>query len=83
MTRPDGKLLATIIQLCGGDERNAYTHAFAIDAMGVRYFILYSAIEMTCQYTLEDLTIGSPVWLRPIEHPKGWRGIEVEIKEIR
>jgi len=79
---PRGKTLATILSLHGGDERNGYTHAKAIDANGVDYFIFVNAIELSSYLTMDDLRIGSQVWLTPIMHPKGMRGIEVEIKEI-
>jgi len=79
--RADGKILATILSLHGGDERTGYTHAKAIDPGGVEYFIFYNALQASRYETLDDLQIGSLVWGTPIEHPRGWRLIEVEIKE--
>lgn len=73
----DGKLNATITTV-----RPDRGFAHAIDEWGISYFIFHSAIEMTGSYSFEDLTVGSSVRLRPIDHPKGPRGIEVEIVNV-
>ena len=79
---PPGKILATIVSTHGGDARTQTTHAHAIDADGVRYFIFCNAIECTSPYTLEDLQVGSHVYGTPIQHPKGWRLLEVQVREL-
>ena len=49
---------------------------------GVEYFIFYNAVEYTGEFTFEQLELGSSVRLRPILHPRGPRGIEVEIVNV-
>ncbi len=57
-------------------------HAFAIDDWGTRYFIFHSAVERMGRYSFADLVRGSRVRLTPIQHPKGPRGIEVQVLSI-
>lgn len=71
----DGKIAATVVSTHG-------SYVLADDADGTRYFILYNAIERTGAYDFEYLEFGAKVRLTPIAHPKGWRGIDVEIVEL-
>lgn len=54
-------------------------HAFAQDDAGFRYFIFHNAVATTGQWCFDDLRQGSVVAMTVIEHPKGLRGIEVDI----
>lgn len=83
-TVPVGKQLVTITELYGGDPEGytPRTHALALDAHGRRYFIFMNAIEQTDGHTLDDYQIGTQVFGTVIEHPKGWRLIEVRTREI-
>lgn len=57
-------------------------HAFAIDDVGFRYFIFHNVVSKLRGLSFYDLCVGSVVRLTPIEHPKGSRGIEVEIEQL-
>lgn len=57
-------------------------HAFALNEMGVSYFIRSTAISPVGRWGFAHLRVGSTVRLTPIDHPKGPRGIDVEIIEI-
>lgn len=72
----DGKLNATILRM-------GEWHAVAIDEWACEYFIFHKSIEMMGRHSFHDLRIGSRVRLTPIGDGKGgWRGIEVEIKDL-
>jgi len=73
----DHKITATVSLL-----RFDRGYAKALDAHGVEYFIFHNAVETMGQHDFGDLQIGSHVRLMPIDHPRGRRGIEVEIVEI-
>lgn len=73
----DHKVHATILIV---DWARAF--ARAIDAHGHEFFIFSNAIEQTGRYRFEDLRTGTTVKLTPIDHPKGLRGIEVQILEL-
>lgn len=68
----DDRITATVMQ-------SFPSHALALDDWGVTYFILYNAVQTTGQYAFADLRVGSQVRLTRIDHPKGPRGIEVEV----
>jgi len=72
MTLPHGRTEATITDL-----RESY--ALALDDWGTTYFIFHTALQQTGQYGFTDLRLGTRVALTPIDHPKGARGIEVEV----
>jgi len=72
---PAGKILVTITALYDG-------YALALDQDGVHYFIFHTAIEHTSPYQIDDVRIGTQVYGTPIRHPKGWRLIEVQVREI-
>jgi hypothetical protein len=71
----NGKIPATVTRVYD-------TYVLAMDAWACEYFILYTAVETMGRWGFPDLRIGSNVKLTPIEHPKGWRGIDVEIVEL-
>lgn len=54
----------------------------AVDPHGVEYFIFHSAFQATDYRDIGDVEIGTHVRLTPIDHPRGRRGIDVEIVEI-
>ena len=54
----------------------------ALDADGIDYFIFHNAVDMMGRHDFADLRMGSRVRLTPIQHPRGWRGIEVEILDL-
>jgi len=67
-----GRTEATITSICGG-------YVYALDDWGTRYFIFHNAVAQMGRWGFVDLRQGSRVELTPIDHPKGARGIEVEI----
>lgn len=67
-----GKIDATVV-----DKHD--WHLFADDAAGFRYFIFHNAVSELRGLSFYDLVVGSRIRLTPIAHPKGARGIEVEI----
>ena len=69
---PQGRIFATVV-----DKRDF--HLFADDDAGFRYFVYCKAVSELRGLSFYDLVVGSRVKLTPIEHPKGPRGIEVEI----
>lgn len=77
-----GKITVTVASVHGGDERNAPSYVKALDSQGVQYFIFYNAIEHMRGLSIDDLDIGSQIDGIPIDHPKGRRLIEVEIREL-
>jgi len=66
------KVTATVIS-------KADWHLFADDAAGFRYFVFHNAVSQLRGLSFYDLCAGSVIMLTPIDHPKGKRGIEVEI----
>lgn len=69
------KITATVVD-------KADWHLFADDAMGRRYFVFHNAVSELRGLSFYDLVEGSTITLTPIEHPKGLRGIEVEILSL-
>lgn len=59
---------------------NGFVHA--ADEHGQTYFIHPTGVETTGRWNFDDLWVGSKVILTPIQHPKGWRGIEVRIVDV-
>ena len=59
---------------------DGYVHV--IDDHGQTYFVFHNAVEQTGRWSFDDLWIGSKVILTPIQHPKGWRGLDVKIVEV-
>ena len=57
-------------------------HLFADDAAGFRYFVFHNAVSELRGLSFYDLVEGSVIDLLPISHPKGARGIEVEIVSL-
>lgn len=72
-----GKIHATVIET--HVERG---YVFAEDANGIRYFIFERGVEIMGTHYFDELQFGSRVKLTPIFHPKGPRGIEVEILSL-
>lgn len=71
----DGKVTATVVT-------KADWHLFADDAAGFRYFVFHNAVSTLRGLSFYDLVAGSVIRLTPILHPKGHRGIEVEIVSL-
>lgn len=72
MPPPTGRILATVTSTHGSYVR-------AMDDWGATYFVLFNAVQQTGRFGFADLQPGSRVRLTAIEHPKGLRGIEVEV----
>lgn len=62
--------------------KDGYVLALDDADYAVHYFIFHNAVQATGRYSFGDLRVGSQVRLLPIDHPKGPRGIEVEILEV-
>ena len=58
------------------------SYVIALNDWGRSYFVFHSAVSPIGRYSFSDLQVGSKVRLTPIDHPKGDRGIEVEIESI-
>ena len=60
----------------------AYRYVHARDDHGLSYFVFHSAFELMGRWDIADLQVGSQIKLTPIDHPKGLRGVDVEIVSI-
>jgi hypothetical protein len=72
-----GKVEATVTYVA-----DQFGYVLATDDVGNKYFCFHNAFERRGRLSFDDLQYGSRVRLRPVQAPRGLRGIEVEILTV-